>query len=805
MSRGWRIFIGVALFVLVILITLALLSYRLLTKSLPRTSGEMKLTVLEDTVRIYRDAYGVPHIFAENTADLFAAAGYVTAQDRLWQMDFNRRAANGELAEIFGEAALESDRYLRTWGFARTARAIVPTLSPESRTVLESYARGVNAFLQENSDRLPVEFALLGYGPRPWRIEDSLAFIRFMGWKLSFGWYIEPVLGQLVEKFGLQKARQIFPGFPEEGPFIISRETAPFWTAATRPFLKAGLELREALGPGGAQLGSNAWAVAGSKSHCGKPMLANDPHLELGAPSIWYETHLSAGDLRVAGVSLPGVPGIVIGHTPHIAWGLTNGMVDDVDFYLEQIHPEDSLQYGTDDGWARMEIVEEPIAVKGADSVNMRIKLTRHGPIISELHPLYQETGGAVALKWVGHEPSDELSGFLKIARARDWQELIEGVRAFSVPAQNFVFASAAGDIGYYLGGTVPIRQEATGLLPHRGWTRRGEWVGAVPFAEMPHVLNPPEGLVVTANNKIIDDRYPYYLSYQWEPPSRAARIRQLLAARESFTLEDFQAIQMDLTSVHALRALVPMLNAVKRQLGTNAAGERLRVLHNLMADWDGVEGEHSVQATLFHAWFLKLIENALKDELGDLLYENYIRLANVPFRVMPRLLEEADSVWWDDVATDTVETRDAIVTRSLLEAEAWLQERYGEPMSHWAWGEVHQLTMRHPLGVRQPLDVLFNLGPFPRGGSALTVNNAEYSLAEPFAARVGASMRQLVDFCDPWHSLSVLPTGQSGQRMSEHYKDQTPLWLEGRYRQRSLVHEEIVREASSVLTLLPK
>ncbi|MFQ5709272.1 MAG: penicillin acylase family protein [bacterium] len=812
MVKGWRRFFSVAGFVAVVAVTILVLCYRLLTKSLPENSGRLSLTMLSDSVEVYRDAFGVPHIFAANEQDLFRAQGYITAQDRLWQMDFNRRIACGRLAEIFGEKAVANDRHLRTWGFARMAKEILPILSPESRQALEAYAEGVNAFIDSHQDQLPIEFALLNYKPDKWRVEDSLAFTRFMAWKLSFSWYIEPVLGQLVEKLGTRKVREIIPGFPKSGPFIIPQEAKPFWSTV-QPFLDSGFALRDLLGMQSAQLGSNSWVVSGTKSVSGKPLLANDPHLELTTPSVWYEVHLSGGEIDVAGVSLPGVPGVVIGHNENIAWGLTNGMVDDVDFYVEKINPRDSLQYRSENGWRQLKIVEEKIAVKDRGAVPLQIVFTQHGPIISQHHPLLKEARTAVAMRWTGQQPSDEMAAILKIMKAGNWHEFTGALREYKVPAQNFVFASASGDIGYYLGGAIPVRKNATGMFPHNGWLGRGEWLGEVPFEKLPHVLNPPEGFIVTANNKIVDDRYPYYITYLWEPPSRATRIRQRLAEKEKFSLDDFKVIQSDLFSTHAQRIMPLLLQAVRQQLESHP-DEKLELIYNLIRDWDYVESAESIPTSIFHAFFLKLTENTLKDEMGETLFHNYIRLGNVPFRVVTALLERGRSDWFDNVNTREVETKPVkgpapdgreILVKSLVDAYQWLRTLAGENISNWRWGEIHTLTMRHPLGVRRPLDALFNLGPFSRGGSTMTINNSEYRFGAPFDALLGASTRQLVDLANPEATWSVITTGESGQRMSRHYKDQTHLWLQGEYHAMDMNEERIARSAEEHLLLIPE
>ncbi len=802
MSKGWRIFLGSLAFVIIILAAMSFFSYRLLTESLPQSDGAFQLSILEKPVQVYRDEFGVPHIYAQTEADLYRAAGFVTAQDRLWQLDLNRRIAAGRLAEIFGAAAIETDRFIRLWGFARTGREITAALSPPSRMALAAYTQGVNAFIESHRDRLPIEFSLLNYQPETWQMEDSAAYIRLMAWRLSFSWYVDPVLSELLQEFGEEKAREVFPDFPKDGALIIQPSVKPFWTQLEN-FLDNGLALREFLGIHSGQVGSNSWVVSGQKSECGKPLLANDPHLELTAPSIWYEMHLSCGELNVIGVSLVGAPGILIGHNEDIAWGLTNGMLDDVDFYIEQINPENPNQYQDGKAWRDFQIIEEEIAVRDSTPIKMQIKVSRNGPIISDFHPVFKDSGQVVAMRWTGQQPSDELAALVKIQKAKSWAEFTEAVRHFRVPAQNFIFASASGDIGYYLGGAIPIRKQTSGIFPHNGWEQKGQWSEYVPFEKQPHVFNPPENYIVTANNKIVDERYPFYLTNLWEPASRANRIHEILSSKEKLSLADFRALQMDVVSNYAQNMLTLILETVKAQLDANSQPE-LQTIYDFLKEWDGKESSESIAASLFNAFVLRLIENTFKDEMGERLYENYIHLGNVPTRVIAALLENEQSSWFDDIRTPEVETCREIIIRSLLDGTELLKSRAGERISDWAWGRIHTLTMHHPLGRKRPLDFVFNLGPFPRGGSKMTVNNSEYSLQKPFAASLGASTRQLVDFCDLNNSLSVITTGQSGHPLSEHYKDQTPLWLGGSYHRAVMDRVEIEQTARGHLTLTP-
>ncbi|MFQ5651834.1 MAG: penicillin acylase family protein [bacterium] len=803
MTRGWRLLWGGTTFLAIVLLTIAFLSYRLLTRSLPQTKGRMQLTCLTRPVQVYRDAWGVPHIFAENEADLFRAAGFVTAQDRLWQMDFTRRVASGRLSEILGEAAIEDDKFLRLWGFRRIAGEIAQNLSPESRLALEAYCEGVNGFIESDTTNYPIEFSLLGYKPEKWQVEDSIALTRLMAWKLSFSWFVDPVLNELVSKLGTKKAKEVFPDFPERGPYIIPPETRPFWTAV-EPFIESGVRVQNLLGIRGASLGSNAWVVSGAKTACGKPILANDPHLELVTPSVWYELHLAGGDFNVAGVALPGVPGIVIGHNQEIAWGLTNGMVDDVDFYFERVNPDNPNQYWDGHAWVEFRTFEEKIFVKDAEPISLELRSTKNGIVVSGLHAVLEGKNETVAMRWVGQTPSDELAAYLKLTKAENWADFTAALRDFKVPAQNFVFASRAGDIGYYLAGTVPIRNSSTGILPHQGWLPAGQWVGEVPFEHLPHLLNPEAGYIATANNKIVDDRYPYYLSNLWEPSGRSARIHEWFAKQDTFTADVFKMMQQDIESAHA-RTIMSVLRSNLQARVDSTKNDTLRILFNLVKDWKkGVEAPDSVAVSIYHAFLVKVAENTLEDEMGAELYSHYIKTNNVVFRVVTALLKKEESPWFDDVNTEQMETKADILARSLLDAADVLQEIAGENIANWRWGEIHTLTMPHPLGVRKPLDFILNLGPYPRGGSTMTINNGEYRFREPFNAVVGPSTRQVVDLCDLQHTFSIITSGQSGQRMDKHYKDQTPLWLNGEYHEMVMDPEEIEQTAPEFLVLRP-
>ncbi len=802
MSRGWRVLANSVVFFLLLAFILLVFLYRFLTESLTPMDGALHFSAVDKPVHVYRDSVGVPHIFAESEADLFRAAGYVIAQDRLWQMDFFRRLACGKLSEVLGSKAVELDKFARVIGFARIARDIEAKLSPQSSAVLQAYADGINAFIAQNGSTLPIEFALLGYEPEPWQVSDSIAFTRFMAWKLSFSWYVDLTLHELVRKFGAKKAAEVFPDFPGTGPFILSQDDSLLPSIST--FVQAGMGMLDLLGSRGGRLGSNSWVVSGDRTSSGKPLLANDPHLELMTPSLWYEMHLSGGEIDAAGVSLPGVPGVVIGHNQRIAWGLTNGMVDDVDFYLERISPDSLARYWDGREWQDFKVVEEEIEVKDGPTVLLQVKSTGNGPVVSDLHPVVGDSGRVVSMRWVGQTPSDELSANLGIMQAQNWQDFVTALRDFKVPAQNFLFASDAGDIGYHLAGSVPVRHKATGILPHAGWKRQGRWLSEVPFDRLPNALNPKNGYLATANNKIVDDHYPYYISNLWEPPSRAERIHRLLGAGESFSVQDFKEMQLNVQSALAQEIMQVIHQTAAHKLDDPASRDWVS-LFKLMREWDGTESPESVAPAIFHAFFVAATENTLKDEMGEELFNIYIRTGNVPFRVMVTLLSGSDSVWFDDISTAAVESKEDIVLRSLTDAGNILQKLVGDNISDWRWGKVHTLTMKHPLGRHESLAFLLNLGPYSVGGSTGTINSAEYRLAHPFDVVVGPSTRQIFDLSQPERSLSIITSGQSGQRMSEHYSDQTDDWLSGNYHTVHTNRELLAETAANHLTLVPQ
>lgn len=815
MSGRLKAVVGGFSFLLMIIAAIAVLGMRLVKKSLPQTDGEIALSVLARAVHVYRDAYGVPHIFAESAADLYAAAGYVAAQDRLWQMDLTRRAIHGTLSEIFGETTLPSDRFLRTWGFRRIAEKIATQISAESKAALAGYAAGVNEFIRTHENALPVEFSLLRYKPAPWRIEDSIGYVRLMGFKLCFSWYAEAALGRAAEQLGMQSLSELFPAVLENTPVIVAQDAVSDgvtgrglyhvpWPSGglsrLDTFVADGLATRALLGLAGAVAGSNCWVVAGSRSASGKPLLANDPHLELTLPSLWYEVHLVAPGIDVTGVTLAGLPGVIIGHNRAIAWGLTNGMVDDIDFYVERLNPDNPDECYYDGGWRAIETETETIPVKGAAPENLVLRYTHRGPIISQVHPVYQKDSIAVSMAWTGFRVSDDIRAILEINRASNWTEFENAVRHFAVPSQNFLYADTTGNIAYRAGGIVPIRRDGKGFLPYAGWERNGDWIGEIPFAEMPHVLNPAAGYIATANNQMVDRHYKYYISNAWEPTSRVERITELLQARPRHDVASFQRMQTDLVSAHARR----MLPALLAHLSSAELNETEKDVVQLLRDWDGTEDAMSIAGAVYNVWFVKFLERTLRDDLSEEIWTNYLDWSALGIRAGEYLLAHSGAGLLDDRSTSTAESAREIVLAAFRDALDYLRETIGSSIGDWQWGSLHTLTIRHTLGRQKPLNYLLNAGPFPQGGSANTIWKAEFPLTESYRAEVGPSMRQVVDMATPEKSWFVIAGGQSGQPFGRHYQDQIDLWRQGKYRQVLMARSEIEKTSVERLVLLP-
>ncbi|MDH7487008.1 MAG: penicillin acylase family protein [Anaerolineae bacterium] len=796
-----------------------------LRRPLPKTKGTLRVSGLKTPVEIIRDRWGVPHITASSVEDLFFAQGYVHAQDRLWQMELQRRYPSGRLAEVFGEVALESDRFMRTIGLRRAAEAGVAHLNEEERRVLEAYARGVNAFIEQSRRRLPVEFALLRFHPEPWTPADTLACMRLIAWQLSANWEAELLRARLAAKLGPERAASLEPPEPPDTPAIVrspEARSAPSAVAAAqarRPealreaYRQCPVHFSAALHAPGvtpaplSSLGSsNNWVVDGRRSANGAPLLANDVHLSLAIPSVWYECHLQGAGFHVAGVSFPGIPGVVIGHNEHVAWGLTTAWQDVQDLYIERFNPGNPRQYEFRGQWEEIQVVREEIRVKGrSEPVVEEVLITRHGPIISKLVGEEQP----LALRWTGLEPQHMVNCALNYNRARHWEEFTAALREWSCPPHNFVYADVEGHIGYVQAGWVPQRARGFGLLPVPGWTGEYEWDGYLPFEELPQAFDPPEGWLASANHKTVDDSYPHFLSADWEHSLRAQRIVELLHSRKRHTIADFLAMQLDDLSPVA-RRLLPVLSALEPE------GELARRAVACIREWDCRMSADSVAATIYETWMYCFLHRVLDEPLGELadavVGAGILPLSQISgfgkqtaLLLLNLLTEDPPSPWLVAAAPQAADPRQHLLREALDEALRLLRQELGEEMGDWRWGRLHWLAYNHPLGSVRPLSRLFNRGPFPMAGDQDTLLRAVVVPRFPFGPVTTCdSLRMVCDAGDWRRSVIVTTSGQSGHPASRHYDDQIPLYLAGTCRPMLWDRADIEKEAEARLMLLP-
>lgn len=773
--RRWLKGIGIALIIVLLLAGAG--GFWMARAPLPATSGQLRLAGLQAPVIVSRDEYGIPHIQAQNLHDVFFAQGFVTAQDRLFQMDLSRRAASGRLSEVVGQATVGNDKFFRALGLRRAAEASLPAMSQDARSVLQWYADGVNAYIGSlTATTMPLEFRVLGYKPEPWQPVDSVVIGKYMAYDLGGNFETELFNATVVRKFGDAKARDLFPQYPQAAPTIIQ----PLKAVSDAEWDQFD-QLASLTDPGFSRsnVGSNNWVVAGSKTASGKPLLANDPHLSIGTPAIWYQSHLYVpGKLDVIGVMFPGAPGEVIGHNDRVAWGVTNLGPDVQDLYLEKPNPANPHQFEFQGKWEDAQVIDEPIRVKGqAEPIPFQVLVTRHGPIISDVvkeAKAAKDSSYALSLKWTALGPTTELEAVLGFDTARSWADFRQALQKFEVPAQNFVVADVDGTIAYRGNGLVPIRQPGhSGLLPVPGWTGTYEWTGYIPWQELPETVNPPQGFIATANNKAVPDSYPYFLSYDWAQPYRAERITDRLKNAKGLTVQDMQSIQTDWDDMQAATILPAML----KNLPQDTAPSKVV---GLLQDWvkTPVDDPNQAAPAIFHTWYIKLLHQTFDDELGPTM-----AVQSGPVEALDRLLvEDPKSSWFDDISKPGTLTLGRDLELSLNAAIADLTKAQGQDPAKWQWGKEHQVTFAHPLGAVKPLDLLFNIGPYPYGGDNATVGNASYSRSKPFAITHGAPWRQVVDLADLNNSFDVVTPGESGQRFSSHYADQAPLWLHNQY-----------------------
>ena len=806
--------------------------YLWLRGSLPEIDGERAVPGLAEAVEVVRDRHGVPHVLARNEEDALFALGYVHAQDRLWQMEMNRRIGAGRLAEVLGAPALATDRLLRVLGLYRRAKAGLAHLSPGARRRIDAYVRGVNAWMEGRTGPLPPEFLILGFEPEPWTAADTAVWVKVMALDLGREWTRDLMRLRMSGFLAPERILDFYTPYHEDQPRGVQLPASPSAAPAgvrstpetrsepprgagraraspesamrsvsvpvaarSRPDAdrdhpversrriprRAGFLLRPASG----HPGSNSWAVSGERSTTGKPFLANDPHLGLTVPSVWYFAHLSWPGRDVVGATFPGMPFVVLGHNGRAAWGFTNTGADTQDLFLEKLDPEDPARYLAPDGYRRFDVRREVIEVKDGDDVAVRVRESRHGPVLddgSAAAARASPPGHVLTLGWTALREDDlTLEAGLGLPEARDWTGFVESLRNFHSPPLNVSYADVDGDIGFLVSGRVPIRPRPgpdrvrPGTVPRPGWTGDHDWLGFVPSEALPLVYNPPGGAVAAANHAVTDDDHPHPLTFEWAAGFRAERIMERLAARPRHDAESFRSLQQDRISPFA-RALLPRLRRVP--LGEEA-GPLARRARGLLETWDGDMDPDRPEPLVFQAWVWAFGRLVTADELGPVQREAWGRKGAFLRRIL-----ETREVWCDDVRTGPVEGCDEMLARALGQAVRRIAERQGDDPAGWRWGREHVAAAEHrPLGS-SPLARLFNLhGPAP--GGIYTVNAFEFSPLdddEPFVSRNGPSLRAVYDLSDLDRSRFMHSTGQSGNVLSPLYDSFEEDWREGGY-----------------------
>jgi len=797
--RRWlhRLFLTVAALLSALLMALAAYVWR----ATPAHDGTLALPGLAAEVRIERDRQGIPTIRAASVRDAMFGLGVVHAQDRLWQLETHRRIGAGRLAEAFGAGAADTDRFIRALGVRRAAQAQWDRTAGESREMLLAYSAGINAVLREHLAARPPEFLVLGVQPEDWSPVDSLAWTIMMAWDLGGNWNAELARLRLSARLPLARINELIPPYPGDAPPL----TRDFPALYADLGLRAGaqrlalVDLPEVAPPSGVEgVGSNNWVVAGTHSTTGRPLLANDPHLRLSAPALWYFARMEAPGLKVAGATMPGVPSVVLGQNADLAWGFTNTGPDVQDLYLERLKDGDAARYLTPDGDAAFEVREEILRVKGRPDVALRLRSTRHGPVISDAGTLQDivtgkpgSAGLVLALRWTALDAdADPVGAGLAMMRARSVDEFVAGAARWVAPMQNMVVADRAGRIGFVAAGRVPLRRpdnDLKGLAPAPGWDARYDWVGWLPPQQTPREFDPSRGWIATANQRIHGPDYPHFITHDWTLPFRQQRIEQLLQARPRHSLQDFARMQADETSL-AVAPLLPWLRAARP--GHPLAGAAQGVL----AGWDGRMAADSAAPLIHWAWLRHLTRALFADEAGA---EDFERLfgPRTFFDAVLGVVARNDAWWCDDKGTPAAETCAEISNRAMAAALDELSQRFGPDVAAWRWGRAHAAVGEHrPFSRVAALARWFELR-VPVGGDSYTVNATRVSLkphpagGELYLNEHGPGLRALYDVAELSNSRVMHSTGQSGLPWATHYRsfvqrwagvDYVPLWTAG-------------------------
>ena len=744
-----------------------------ISKSKPVVTGELSAGFLEEDVTVVRDDDGVPHLTADSDADLYRAQGYVQAQDRLFQMDMARRQASGRLSEVVGEAAVGTDKHFRTFSLRVAAEESYDGYGDEAKDVLDWYAEGVNAFIEgaKQDGKLSYEFKILGYEPEPWTAIDSLTIGKYMAYDLGGKWDTLAVRHWALNNFEEEKAKELFIEYPENAPSIIEANIA-------NPVQVAG-QFNPDLLPHEFN-GSNNWVVSGDKTKSGLPLLADDPHLGLASPSIWYQMHLQSPEQNVGGVIFAGVPGIILGHNEDVAWGVTNVGPDVQDLYIEKPNPEDPTQFLYDGEWEQAQVRDEKIGVKGEEDIPFEVIVTRHGPIMSEILYDEEDPGALFSMHWTALEPTRELEAILKMNKSTDWESFETALEDFHAPAQNFVFAANDGTIAYKANGRIPIRKKGDGQLPVPGDSSEYGWEGYVSYDELPLVVNPDEGFIATANNEVVGDSYPHHITKLWAQSYRYERIAEVLSEGDNFTAEDMMELQMDQKNLYAREFLEDMIGSVEAEDSTGEYDEVLAILR----EWDQQDTVDAAAPLIFHKWIKQLPIVMLSKDMPEDVYKMFPGKGQITDQMLRAGYAGESSEWLREYGGI-----DKWVFDSFEQSIGETKEQFGDKVASWKWGDYHQVAFPHALSSASPIFEYF-LNPKKQaiGGSNVTVQAAAFKADG--TVDHGAPWRYVADLADLSTAHHIVSPGQSGHMKSEWFHDQVDEWVNGEFHETILIGE---------------
>jgi len=764
----------------------------------PSYSGNIKLLNIDKEATVYFDDYGIPHIYAENEIDAITSLGYVHAQDRLWQMELMRRIAPGRLSEIFGEKMLQNDQFFVSLGIEEASKKAIANLD-KNRDVYKlavAYLNGVNQFIENGAT--PIEFTLIGIEKEQYQLNDIYNILGYMSFSFAMAQKTDPFLSVIKEKLGTEYLKELDIDI-NPNTLLIKNSQPAIENLSTMVSSVHKIMKNSPIPP---FIGSNSWVVSPKKTTTGNVLFANDPHIAFSQPSVWYEAHISTPNYEMYGYHLAGVPFPLLGHNRNYAYGLTMLENDDIDFYKEENHPTDNTKYKTPTGYKNYQTVTKTIKVKDADAVTIEVKSSRHGPIMNTVVDAISQTE-PIAMSWIFTQfEGKTLDALYTISRATEMKDVKKGASMIHAPGLNIMYGDAKGNVAWWAAGKLyKHKPHVNRKFILNGASGEDDPVEYLDFNLNPKAENPSWNYVYSANNQpdsIADFLYPGY----YESEDRAKRITQLLEPKNNWNKQTMAAMINDVTS-----AVSPsVIKEFTSILDYNSFSKNEQRAIDVLQLWDGSNTLDAVAPTIYNKWIYLYLLNTFEDELGDKLFTQFLN-THLSKRAIANQIKKDTSIWWDDISTtDKIETKEEILSKSLIETVAFLENQLGPEIKDWNWRKVHTLEHPHPLGTIASLKSYFNVGPSPINGAREVINNRgyEYNNSGLYKVSAGPSTRRIIDFSDIENSISILPTGQSGNPFSKHYKDQTEMYNKGEFRKMKLNKEEII-SVSTKLTIQPK